>query len=254
MAEAARRAREGAGGAAAEPTDGGRGGGQDAGVADVVEPPEGVGQRHDEVQKPPGEPSQRLGDSAQRPGGPRGWVGHVLDRLDSPRGRRGLVLASAATTCAVVLVGAAAAGLALVPGGPSTDASAPPPAGTHGTVGSHGPASASGSSTPSSTMPPTSAAPPTSAPKTAPGGAPQIAALGPPSGAPGQTVVVTGSGFFSSDGEVTAYFNGAPAPTGCATQTSCTVTVPDLGAARSTVTVTLSTAAGTSNAVQFTYL
>jgi hypothetical protein len=66
-------------------------------------------------------------------------------------------------------------------------------------------------------------------------------------------VVVSGVNLISADGQILARFNGAAAPTRCPTQTSCTVTVPSMGAGPSSVTLTVTTAAGTSNALTFSY-
>ncbi|MGH9919902.1 MAG: IPT/TIG domain-containing protein [Nitrososphaerales archaeon] len=88
----------------------------------------------------------------------------------------------------------------------------------------------------------------------APGVAPRLASISPATGSDGQSVVIDGSGLFSTDGEVVAYFGGSAAPTRCSSQTSCTVTVPDLGALPSTVHLTVITANGRSNALTFSYL
>ena len=53
---------------------------------------------------------------------------------------------------------------------------------------------------------------------------------------------------------MTAYFGGRPTPTSCPSQTTCTVTVPALGAAPSTLTLMLATTTGTSNGMPFSYL
>jgi hypothetical protein len=83
--------------------------------------------------------------------------------------------------------------------------------------------------------------------------APRISSASPSSGAAGQIVVVDGSGLYSSTGQVVAYFGGASAPTSCSSQTSCTVTVPDLGTGPSTVPLTIVTTQGRSNALTFAY-
>jgi hypothetical protein len=87
----------------------------------------------------------------------------------------------------------------------------------------------------------------------APGGPPQITSLSGSSGPAGTTVVLHGTGFYSPDGQVTAYFGAAPAPTSCTNQTTCAVTVPDLGPAPATVTLTVVTSSGTSNGEPFDY-
>ncbi|MGH9108899.1 MAG: IPT/TIG domain-containing protein [Acidimicrobiales bacterium] len=112
---------------------------------------------------------------------------------------------------------------------------------------------------PATTVPPASTAttvPPATTATTAPppaGPAPQITSISPSAGGPGQSVVVSGSGLFSSDGHVTAFIGGTSAPTACPSQASCTVTVPDLGASAGPVPLTITTAGGTSNAVPFGY-
>ena len=87
------------------------------------------------------------------------------------------------------------------------------------------------------------------------GGGPTITGFDPNHGAPGQQVDVTGTGFMSSDGNITAYFGGQSASTSCPTPTTCTVVVPQPppGAAAGAVQVTIVTASGRSNAVTFTY-
>ena len=117
----------------------------------------------------------------------------------------------------------------------------PRPSGKHaqGTQGAGGAAS-------STTAPSTTVAP-------APTGAPRLASVSPVGGSAGRTVVVDGSGLFSSNGEVVAYFGSTQAPTSCPSRTSCTVTVPDLGAGPSTVRLTVVTSQGRSNALGFSY-
>ena len=83
------------------------------------------------------------------------------------------------------------------------------------------------------------------------GPGPTITALDPSTGSAGQSVTIEGSGLFSADGQVAAYFNGQVVPTTCPSQTSCTATVP--AGAPGPETVTVSTDAGTSNGLTFTY-
>ena len=63
---------------------------------------------------------------------------------------------------------------------------------------------------------------------------------------------MTGTGLYSSNGTITAYVGGAAAPTSCPSQTTCTVTIPDLGRAQRT-TLVISTPSGSSNSVAFDY-
>ncbi len=100
---------------------------------------------------------------------------------------------------------------------------------------------------------PTPATPPSTQAAPATPGGPTLASASPSGGGPGQTVVISGAGLFSSDGEVVAYFGGSAAPTSCASQSSCTVTVPDLGGGPSSVELTVVTASGRSNALKFSY-
>ena len=81
-------------------------------------------------------------------------------------------------------------------------------------------------------------------------GGPVIVSLTPSSGPAGQSVQIGGSNLFSTDGQVLAHFGGQVAPTSCSSQTSCSAVAPP-GSGRVEVTVT--TAAGTSNAVWFSY-
>jgi hypothetical protein len=66
-------------------------------------------------------------------------------------------------------------------------------------------------------------------------------------------VVISGANLISADGMILARFNGAAAQTQCPARTSCSVTVPDISSPVSTVSVTVTTAAGTSNALTFSY-
>ena len=79
---------------------------------------------------------------------------------------------------------------------------------------------------------------------------PTIVSLTPSSGSAGQRVQISGSKLFSSDGQVLAHFGGQVAPTSCSSQTSCTAVAP---AGTGRVQVTVTTAAGTSNPVWFSY-
>jgi hypothetical protein len=65
-------------------------------------------------------------------------------------------------------------------------------------------------------------------------------------------VVISGTNLISPDGEILARFGGQPAQTRCPVRTSCTVTVP-VGSPASSVPVTVTTAAGTSNTLAFSY-
>jgi hypothetical protein len=85
------------------------------------------------------------------------------------------------------------------------------------------------------------------------GSAPQISTLTPASGSPGQTVTVTGSNFLSSDGRIVASFDGQVTATSCSTQDVCLVTVPPPPVGETSALVTITTASGTSNPINFSY-
>ncbi len=153
----------------------------------------------------------------------------------------------------LVVIAAVALGVSLTSGG-----SSPGPAGAGHTGGSthaggtgnrpagSGAKSSSAPSVPRST---TSTLPSLGTP----GGAPVISSLSPSSGSGGQAVQVAGSNFLSSDGQIVATFAGRVASTSCPSQTMCTVTVPPSSAPPGPVPVTITTSAGTSNTVTFTY-
>jgi hypothetical protein len=163
-------------------------------------------------------------------------------------------LAVAVGAAAVLVVIAAIALVVSLTSGSSPGPVAAPPAG-HGTSHTNGTPARSGGG---------GAAQPSSAPAApqttstlpslgTPGGAPVISSLTPSSGSSGQTLQVTGSNFLSSDGQIVATFAGQVAPTACPSQTTCTVTVPPTSAPPGPVPVTITTSAGTSNTVTFTY-
>lgn len=84
-------------------------------------------------------------------------------------------------------------------------------------------------------------------------GGPTITSVSPSQGSPGQTVTITGTNLFSGSGQVLAYFGGVVAPTACPSESSCTATVPPAPAGSNRVDVTVTTDAGSSNGVPFTY-
>jgi hypothetical protein len=77
--------------------------------------------------------------------------------------------------------------------------------------------------------------------------------LNPSTGVAGQEIVVTGANFISADGLIQASIDGQVAPTSCPVQTTCTVTLPTIAGAPSSVPVTITTDAGTSNTLSFTF-
>jgi cytoskeletal protein RodZ len=100
----------------------------------------------------------------------------------------------------------------------------------------------------------TTTSPPTSSTTTlAPGNPPQLSSISPSQGRGGTVVVIRGTNFFSPNGLVLAKVDGQPARTNCPRQTSCTVVMPSHAGPPSSVTVTITTEAGTSNALSFAY-
>lgn len=180
--------------------------------------------------------------------------------LDARRTRA--LLTTVAAAVLVIVVAGIALGLALrSPARPATSrtgASRRPPASHHGngtrtgTGAAKTPTPGKSTGTTGAAAPTTTTAPPATAPP-APTGAPRLSAVSPSSGGPGRTVVVSGTGLVSSNGEVVAYFGGSAAPTSCSTQTSCTVSVPGLGTGPSRVPLTIVTAKGRSNSLAFSY-
>ncbi|HEV2362153.1 MAG TPA: hypothetical protein VGS21_10665 [Acidimicrobiales bacterium] len=86
------------------------------------------------------------------------------------------------------------------------------------------------------------------------GGGPEISSVTPGSGSADQVVTVVGAGFYSpGGGEVLAQFDGQSTRTDCPSQSTCQVTVPDLGKKSRDVTLTITTNSGTSNGFTFGY-
>lgn len=80
-----------------------------------------------------------------------------------------------------------------------------------------------------------------------------LTSLSPAGGAAGQTLVISGSNFLSSDGQIVARFDGQVTATSCPDQHTCSVTVPPWTGTPGPVPVTITTDAGTSNALNFVY-
>ncbi|MHB1445157.1 MAG: IPT/TIG domain-containing protein [Acidimicrobiales bacterium] len=82
-----------------------------------------------------------------------------------------------------------------------------------------------------------------------------LSGLGPSSGLAGESITLSGTGFFSPTGQIVAYFGLRPAPTVCPSPTTCRASVPPRspGSPR-TVSVTVTTGAGRSNGMEFSYL
>lgn len=273
MASAARRAHE-SGSANAGP---GSGGADEVGERRLVaratadrgarptDPPAPHGPttpaRLDGVPMPPGRPPGRTETRAATRIGIAEWLAGW--RLDTRRIRPILAVGVAALILAAgVVVGLtlrspsrAPLGAARLPSrargvtGSSTgrsDGATPGPAGKH--VHRQRGASASTTTSPSTPTKP----PAISTARGTPGG-PRLASASPSGGRAGDSVVIDGTGLFSSDGQVVAYFGGSAAPTSCSSQSACTATVPDLGARPSTVDLTVVTANGRSNGLRFSY-
>jgi IPT/TIG domain len=177
--------------------------------------------------------------------------------------RHSLVVAVMVVAVAVVLAGGAAAGLALTastlpsPAAPSHPNQSPPSpnarsttSGSSSTSGSTGASGGASGPTKASTSGPPASSGAGSA--RTPGGAPQLSSVRPVAGASGQTLTLSGSGLYSSTGLITAYVGGAAAPTSCSSQTTCTVTIPDLGGPHRT-TLVVKTSSGASNSLAFDY-
>ena len=93
---------------------------------------------------------------------------------------------------------------------------------------------------------------PTPTPTTAPGGAPALTSLQPSSGAVGQAVVITGSGFYSPSGRIRATVGGQTAFVSCSNPVTCTLTIPPLTGTAPTEPVVVITDRGPSNPLTFT--
>ena len=81
---------------------------------------------------------------------------------------------------------------------------------------------------------------------------PVLTKLHPSSGVPGQSVEVSGSGFLSSSGRISATVGGRTASVRCPDQTTCTVKIPPQPGRRATDSVVVITDSGTSNPLAFT--
>lgn len=188
-----------------------------------------------------------------------------------PKGSEEVLRASVLVTAALVIVlGVLALGFGLS-GGPAAS-----PAGRHGvatprarsaggnhpaTCGQHSSASQPGVAQPNSGQAgepaPAGAGGPAGGPaasnQAAPGPAPVLDTVTPDGGTAGQVVTVDGSNLFSADASIQAAFAGQPTDIRCPTQTSCMVTVPLLAVPAGSIPVTVTTEAGTSNAIPFSY-
>ncbi len=163
------------------------------------------------------------------------------------------------TACLVVVLGAAAAGLALSGGrnvSPSAQQAVGAPRSNHPSAKGPGDKVQPNSGQPggqssNATSPATAVQPPTN--PSSPGPAPVLSAVTPDAGTAGQIITVNGSNLFSQDGNIQASLGGQPADIRCPTETSCMMTVPLLAAPAGNVSITVTTTAGTSVALPFTY-
>lgn len=184
-------------------------------------------------------------------------------RPNADRDERRLRTSVLLTGAAVLVAGVALAAAVASGSGGGADSSTTLPAvhtptgGTpNATTAPAHPTGSGGAGHTTTTKVPTAGARPvttTTPPPAHPGGGPAIVSLSPVTGGPGTPLTVTGSGFLSADGTIVAEVDGRAAPTSCADQTTCTVTVPSLPGASGSVPVTVSTAAGTSAPASFTY-
>jgi hypothetical protein len=182
--------------------------------------------------------------AAYRPADGAGSPGPSVDRL--------LIRAIIMATVGLIAVLSALAASAVGTGGrggvdsPTSVASGPAhaPAGPLSSTSSSGGAGGSGAGGSASTS---SIAP------AAPGSPPVLAALDPPGGPAGQIIVVSGSGFMSSSGQISAHFGAQEAGIDCPDQGTCTIVAPTTSGSLPSAPVTITTDSGTSNPLTFTY-
>lgn len=86
-----------------------------------------------------------------------------------------------------------------------------------------------------------------------PAGTARITSVDPRSGAPGESIEVSGSRLMSADGHVVAEFDSQTAPTSCPSADRCVVVVPPNPARGTSVLLRIETSTGLSNAVEFRY-
>lgn len=79
-----------------------------------------------------------------------------------------------------------------------------------------------------------------------------LSSVSPASGSAGQTVTVTGSKLYSSNGHITALVGSAAAGVACPSETTCQVTLPTLHT-HGKVPLTLTTTGGRSNSLTLNY-
>ncbi len=185
--------------------------------------------------------------------------GHRQEVQRSRHHDQGLRRAVTVVSAALVVVLAALLGSVLTHDGapPVTSGTPPssaPAAQPTSTVPTTSPVTTT--SVPAGTAPPptstttTTVPPPTQPP--APVGAPVLTSLQPPSGSAGQSVVVSGSGFLSPSGRISATVGGQVAPVSCPDQTTCTLTIPPQTGTTPAAPVVIVTDSGSSNPLTFT--
>jgi hypothetical protein len=173
---------------------------------------------------------------------------------------RGLRRAVAAVSAALVVVVAVLVGSILAGGTPPATTGGQSPSALATQPSSTVPVSSS--STTTTTVPTTlPTPPPTSVPtttvpvapqQTAPGGPPVLTNLQPSTGTIGQPAMVSGSGFLSPSGHISATVGGQTAPVSCPDQTTCMVTIPPQIGTATAVPVVIITDGGSSNPLTFT--
>lgn len=161
---------------------------------------------------------------------------------------------------AVMALGIVAAVVALAAGGASSHRYTPTAEshpGASGTAAAPTTPAQSATTAPAATTTtapaPSTTASPTTAASSMPGGPPVVSAVSPAAAAPGQTVTLSGSNLFSPSGRIVVMFGSTQAGVSCPTQTTCVATVPPANGQGPDTQVTVSTDAGTSAPVRFTY-
>lgn len=202
-------------------------------------------------------------DPTHRPGGGRRGAGAApepvarrpADGAGSPRPSRErlLIRAIVMATAGLIAVLSALAASAVGNGSGGRGGVVPP------TSVASGPAHAP--TGPPSSLPDTGGSAPggsgsvstSSIPPAAPGSPPVLAALDPASGPAGSSIVVSGSGFVSSSGQISAHFGAQAAGIDCPDQGTCTIVAPTASGSSTSAPVTITTDSGTSNPLIFTY-
>jgi hypothetical protein len=94
---------------------------------------------------------------------------------------------------------------------------------------------------------------PVSQEDTSVGGSPRLVSVTPSGGGAGQVVKITGVDLYSQDGVVQGSLGGAPAPTRCPSETMCLLTLPTGLGAPQRLSLVVTTQAGASNPLPFSY-